>query len=286
MTNTNNVSEIIKFEEFEELNGKRVNSLATLVGDSDEVRVVVHDGMYHADELMAIAMINTITHKKKKIKVIRTRDISVVQDGDIVLDVFHTKLDHHDPKKQVQEDGRILAAAGLTWRWLKPLFLPVIGEEGWSRIDQSLVLPVDHTDNTGEMNPFTYSVNAVRGSVGMDGFSTCLEMVTLPLQAAVLNELKMFEEQQEYKACQQFTVINGKKLRVLDKHLGIFEPADDEAGYIWPENNGYTIKMFTAFGHKLDKCGVKVGEIPGVLFTHPNGFLGKVNSMEDLDKIV
>lgn len=283
MTNTNNSN--IKFEEFETLNGKKINSLATIV-NGDTIRIVVHDGMFHMDELLAIAMINVITKPLSGIEVVRTRDINLIQDGDIVLDVFNTKLDHHDPAKQVQEDERTLAAAGLTWRWLKPLLLPIIGESGWSRIDQTLVKPVDHTDNTGEMNPLTYSVNVVRNIMGVDGFKTCLEMVTMPLQAAVSSENKAFEEEKEYQSCQNFTVINEKKLKVLDKHLGIINPVGDEAGYVWPENGGYTIKMFTAAGYKLSKCGVKGGEIPGVIFTHANGFLGKVESMEDLDKIV
>lgn len=243
MTNTNN-------EEVEMLNGKKINSLATIV-NGDHIRIVVHDGMFHMDELLAIAMINVTAKPSstdKGIEVVRTRDINLIQDGDIVLDVFNTKLDHHDPAKQVQEDEHTLAAAGLTWRWLKPLLLPVIGESGWSRIDQTLVKPVDHTDNTGEMNPLTYSVNAVRNIMGVDdGFKTCLEMVTIPLKAAVSSENKAFEEE-KYRSCQNFTVINGKKLKVLDKHLDIINPVGDEAGYVWPENGGYTIKMFTAAG--------------------------------------
>lgn len=270
----------------------KINNINVLSVANNGVRVVTHDGLCHADELLAIALIWAVS--VNPIEIIRTRDESLVQDGDIVLDVFNTSLDHHDRNSQVVEAGRTLAAAGLTWRWVKDLAMSRLGidEDAWVEIDQSIIKSVDHTDNTGEMNPLNYAFNGiVKSSNNFDeAFEKCLGMMkdlisgVIKTAAAATADRKAYAELPEKK-------INGKRIKISDRYLNITHSASGEAGFIFPSKdpqNGdhLTVKVFTAEGNTLSKPGIKSGEIEGVIFSHPNGFLGKVKTLSDLAKII
>ena len=76
-------------------------------------KVGTHHGRFHADEVMATAILKEIF----EIEVIRTRDPKVLKDLDIVYDVGGGEFDHHGIEKEYREDEGIpYAACGLIWR--------------------------------------------------------------------------------------------------------------------------------------------------------------------------
>lgn len=85
----------------------------------NELKVVTHDGNFHADEVMAIAIIKA-AYPDNNVKVIRTRDPKVIETAELVVDVggvYDTKngrFDHHQ-KGGVQINGKNMASAGLVW---------------------------------------------------------------------------------------------------------------------------------------------------------------------------
>lgn len=90
-------------------------------------RVGTHDGRFHADEVMATAILKQIF----EVEVIRTRDLNQLSKLDIVYDVGRGEFDHHSAEKEYRENGIPFAACGLIWRHF--------GREVISREDPSLM---------------------------------------------------------------------------------------------------------------------------------------------------
>ncbi|WP_372881933.1 MYG1 family protein [Psychromonas sp.] len=87
---------------------------------NDKIKVVTHNGSFHADEVTAVALLQLYgIIKKGQFEIIRTREMEQINQGDIVVDVgaIHNietcRFDHHQIK-----DGKI-SSAGLVWLWIK-----------------------------------------------------------------------------------------------------------------------------------------------------------------------
>ena len=88
--------------------------------------VVTHDGRFHADEVAAISIIQTINMKNEnfELNIVRTRDISIINKADIVIDVgkiydpLKLRFDHHqDSCMETFPNCDIpLSSAGLVYR--------------------------------------------------------------------------------------------------------------------------------------------------------------------------
>lgn len=81
--------------------------------------VGTHDGVFHADEVMAIAIIRLFLNTAE-IEVTRTRDVLVLKDMEYVIDVGgkyepeQNRFDHHQ-KGGVEIEKEYYASAGLVW---------------------------------------------------------------------------------------------------------------------------------------------------------------------------
>ncbi|MDF2545182.1 MAG: metal-dependent hydrolase [Anaerosolibacter sp.] len=74
-------------------------------------KVGTHDGRFHADEVMATAILD----KLFELEVVRTRDTRKLGALDIVYDVGGGEFDHHGVEKIYRESGTPYAACGLIW---------------------------------------------------------------------------------------------------------------------------------------------------------------------------
>lgn len=114
-------------------------------------RVGTHHGRFHADEVMATAILKEIFD----LEVIRTRDIETLNTLDIVYDVGGGEFDHHMSQKKYRENGIPYAACGLIWnRYGKDVILSrnsSLKEEDISSvleyIDTVLIQGIDALDN-------------------------------------------------------------------------------------------------------------------------------------------
>lgn len=75
-------------------------------------RVGTHNGKFHADEVLATAILKEIYD----IEVVRSRDPEVLSSLELVYDVGGGEFDHHDNDKIYRESGTPYAACGLIWR--------------------------------------------------------------------------------------------------------------------------------------------------------------------------
>ena len=120
-------------------------------------RLGTHNGRFHADEVMATAILSEIF----EIEVVRTRDAKILDELDIVYDVGGGKFDHHGVEKVYREDKIPYAACGLIWnefgreviRSKDPLLNDEEVESIFEYVDWYLIEGIDAQDNgirTGE----------------------------------------------------------------------------------------------------------------------------------------
>ncbi|WP_373898748.1 MYG1 family protein [Haloimpatiens sp. FM7315] len=114
-------------------------------------KIGTHDGKFHADEVMATAMLNQIFITD----LIRTRDKKILNKLDIVYDVNGGELDHHGIDKVLREDGIPYSSCGLVWsKYGKDIIKfrdGSLSEEEindiFNFIDRSLIEGIDALDN-------------------------------------------------------------------------------------------------------------------------------------------
>lgn len=122
------------------------------------LKVGTHDGTYHADDVMASAII-TLAFPDSIITTVRTRNHKELASCDIVFDVGGTydttkgQFDHHmrmGAGKRV--NGVPYSSAGLLWKYYgygicERLFSGTDTEQMFDAVDASLIQPIDAIDN-------------------------------------------------------------------------------------------------------------------------------------------
>jgi uncharacterized UPF0160 family protein len=119
----------------------------------DSIRVAVHNGTYHTDDVFALAITVLWAHKKGyDCTMIRTRDESELKNCQVVLDVggvfdpMTHRYDHHQSSfHEVRSNAVGYASAGLAWRQYG-LELCSGDEAAWSAVDNSLIVGIDAID--------------------------------------------------------------------------------------------------------------------------------------------
>lgn len=127
--------------------------------DSKKIKIVVHDGIFHADDVFAVATYLLYEEKKgnTSYEIIRTRDEKIISEADIVIDVGRVydpskkRFDHHQPEGAgVRKNGIPYAAFGLIWKEFGEFLCNSEGEA--TDIDRTLVSATDAEDNGFEIS--------------------------------------------------------------------------------------------------------------------------------------
>lgn len=118
------------------------------------ITIATHDGDCHMDEITALAVVILWLEKKGyNWEATRTRDLKVIHEANIVLDVGgvydpeNRRFDHHQNSFNLKrENGITYATAGLAWlHYGKEL---CDGDEDiWNNIDKTIMQPLDAIDN-------------------------------------------------------------------------------------------------------------------------------------------
>lgn len=95
----------------------KVISDLSLAGENS-ICLGTHNGIFHADEVIAISIINIINDGINDIEVIRSRDLDLLYyNTDIMIDIGGGEYDHHQKGGNGQRyNGVKYASAGLIWR--------------------------------------------------------------------------------------------------------------------------------------------------------------------------
>ncbi len=122
---------------------------------SKTIKLAVHDGPFHPDDVFAVAIMSL--YLKDPFEIIRTRDREILKTCDYVFDVGHEYTpskniyDHHmEDFAEKRENGIVYSACGLAW---KHFGKEVCGgsEEAAKKIDEKIMQSIDAEDNGMEL---------------------------------------------------------------------------------------------------------------------------------------
>lgn len=116
-------------------------------------RMAVHNGIFHADDVFGVALMQSIYND---LEIIRTRDEELLKTCDIVSDVGNGKYDHHHVDKIRRENGIPYCGFGLLWRdfgisYINAKFPELSNlkeqQEVAEKVDTILIQQIDAQDN-------------------------------------------------------------------------------------------------------------------------------------------
>lgn len=135
----------------------------------EELKIGTHNGIFHCDEVVAIAILKILFEDIKKISIIRTRNEEILKSNcNIIIDIGGGKFDHHQKEiKEKRINGIDYASAGLIWKEFGILVIKKFCnnlltqnemEEVFSNIDEKIIQNVDMEDNGKSFNyhPFMF----------------------------------------------------------------------------------------------------------------------------------
>ncbi|MFZ1019666.1 MAG: MYG1 family protein [Minisyncoccia bacterium] len=119
----------------------------------NKLKLITHNGSFHADDIFAAATLSLYLEKKgETFEIIRTRDPEIIKSGDFVFDIGYiynpdlNRFDHHQPGGAGKhKDGIEYSSFGLVW---EKFGIELCGSPTSAEIiDEKLALPVDAFDN-------------------------------------------------------------------------------------------------------------------------------------------
>ncbi len=124
-------------------------------------KIYTHSNTFHADEIMAIALLQQYVFKNDRLEIIRTGDKAVLEKarsepGTFVLDVGtvydpeNLNFDHHQANMQEGwPDGIYYSSCGLIWKWLKDnkVLNQFMNDETVKMMEDIFIKPIDAHDN-------------------------------------------------------------------------------------------------------------------------------------------
>ncbi len=129
----------------------KIAELVRKSGSKKKITVVVHNGLFHADDIFACVLLGEV-FGFSSLKIIRTRDEKYFEKADFVVDVGKIYdagenwkyFDHHQQLGFNRANGWPYAAFGLIWRSLGILMTG--DQEIADQLENVLVMHVDATD--------------------------------------------------------------------------------------------------------------------------------------------
>ncbi len=132
---------------------------------SKKLKLVTHDGSFHADDIFACATLALVLEKNiKRFEIIRTRDQDMLDSGDYIFDVGgiydadKNRFDHHQKGGAGKRDEDIdYASFGLVWKKFGAELCG--GDKASNIIDKKLVAPIDAHDNGFDLVENKYDIS-------------------------------------------------------------------------------------------------------------------------------
>lgn len=128
--------------------------------------VIVHDGRFHADDMLFLAMATIAAEKyRNRIEIVRTSVLpEEYSPTTVVGDIGFGVYDHHPDVDgtpavgaQNNTEDYIAASCGLLYRDIKDVLFP--GDSETKKVFEAFVDIIEHCDNTPDNNTFSDSVN-------------------------------------------------------------------------------------------------------------------------------
>ena len=268
-------------------------------GGSMATRVVTHNGIWHADEVLAIALLSLVVGE---VDVIRTRDVDVIENYKSLYSVYvldvggeynprYLNFDHHMRDFDLKNSyGNKMSTFGLMVKYLEQHF-----SEGVYNQLLEFANRVDCQDNGISASPELYWISDMNA---LNDFESMVKMAADWLRAKFI---KWNQYDIDTQAVERVEVRG--KFVVSDVRIPIDERLNknpDVLLAVYPAHSGYNIQSLNVGlakdfsvrcpapeewrGLTGDELSAKVG-IPGMVFCHAGGFLTVADTMENAIKV-
>lgn len=283
------------------------------------VRAGTHSGKFHADEVMATAILREIFD----LEIVRSRDPDVLKDLDIIYDIGEGEFDHHQADKRYRDNGIPYAACGLIWerfgRDVVRSFNDTLSEENleymFHELDDMLIQGIDAADNglrTTKMIIPTLNITAIISKLNPtwdcdidedSSFDEAVELASKVFRNVVRQKLSVvYAEEHVREAYMKRTV---PELLVLDKPYPwneLLSHIDAERQIVYvisPDHGQYVIQTVRRSGGgygdvkplPLSWAGKRDDELCAVtgtddaVFCHVDRFIAGARSLESIMKM-
>lgn len=282
------------------------------------MKIVTHNGGFHTDDVFAVATVMLSLGDKENVEIIRTRDKSVFETADFLIDVGGEyepqkgRFDHHQPGGAGKRDNGIpYASFGLVWKeyGVGISSSQYIADE----IERKLVMYVDAVDNGMTIDTPTiegvraYTISDYLYSYWMSEqiseeevdkiFMQELELAKDLLRREIAKAKYIETEGKQVEEIYEHT--EDKRLIVLDKHLAwgrVLVDKPEPLIVVYPSINGsWSAKavrknldgfesriMFPeSWAGKKDEELVELSGVKGAKFCHLGRFLVTADTKED-----
>lgn len=283
------------------------------------MRVGTHSGKFHADEVMATAILMELF----ELEVVRSRDEKKLSELDIVYDVGGGQFDHHDVEKKYRDSGTPYAACGLVWNkygrevikaWDDTLEQEEI-ESVFYYVDRTLIEGIDAVDNG--LKTSETIINTINFSGIISGFNPPWDSEknhdeafhhAVNFASSVLHntlEQRMSVLRAKDQVMEAFNKRENPHLLVMDIFcpwgyvLKQIDKKKEVLFVIYPSREGFSISTVRKesgslearkdlpkawAGKRDDELGEIIG-VPDAIFCHPARFIAAARSFDSIMKM-
>lgn len=275
-------------------------------------KMAVHNGVFHADDVFAVAMMQGIY---EDLEVIRTRDEEVLATCDFVADVGGGKYDHHQADKKLREDEIPYCAFGLLWldfgkTYVQKQFPELTNEEQQEEVVQNIgyefISQIDASDNGVDVNTYEIPVTTISnvissfmpfGAVGEavdKGFFQAVDFAKEFFYKTVKKYVEHYANRNYIEEQLQAQPIKETHILVLEEHVGwkdalLHLDTEEEVHFVvfqditgsWrvqtvpKSTKGFEARydLPESWGGLRDEELIEAINIPGCIFCHPGLFI-------------
>ena len=292
-----------------------------MINENNIKTLGTHNGKFHADDVMATSMLRILLGD---IKVIRTRDVDILNKLDFVYDICLGEFDHHQLDKEVRENNIPYAASGLVWREFGARIIQKFNSEFdendvnsiFDYIEKNLVQGIDATDNGIDIkteikitsisdivqcfNPSWDSTDskdeAFEEAVG---YCTGVLKRMISRQVSVIDARLIVDEAFENRTINEIMVLKKGcpwlqqllKIDIDSEVMFVISPGDASADYkiqtvkISPGTFEARRDILESIRGKSSEEINSIVDIDDAIFCHKAGFIASAKSLESVMKI-
>ncbi len=247
--------------------------------EKEIIKIAVHSGSFHADDVTAYAILNKIFPDNE---LIRSRDQKELESCAFRLDVGlkfnnETDFDHHQrefTEQRPDHDHIKYASAGLVWRKFAEQYIKTEAPQATNEqilkikeyIDYNFIRYVDANDNgitlfSEEIPSFSkivYLYNFKYGFIGNRGFRQCATTSGDIIDGFIITRLKYFEA--EKVVLESIKDKEDQPIMLLENKVGFQEVVKNNWDLfskimvaVYPDTNGHSWRIQSLAGDPCDR---------------------------------
>lgn len=290
------------------------------------MKCYTHTGVFHADEVLATAILREIARYKKNEKFSLSRVLEAPEDEDaIIFDIGGGKYDHHSCEIEYRDNGVPYASAGLIWRDFGSEYLKTVEcsdayiFDVLAEIDENLIQAVDARDNGYKeyspaycpgnvtLSDMVAFFNPIWNEIGSHGAGHSYFWTAVNVTQAIFRRfVKRIVSEYEARSVVVESMAKAENHILILEHFVpwqklVVNETDDIWFVIYPsKRGGYNWQVVPKSEEDSDpRCAVpsewwgvdketlqKLSGVDDAMFCHRNGFLGSCESVEGCQKMV